>query len=300
MKVSYLNDKFFSRLETLSLNLKSSLTGYFGGRHLVKSYGQTVEFADFREYQLGDDIRRIDWNLFSRFEKYFLKLFTDERQMQVQIFIDCSASMGRDNQKKQAYAVASAAALGYLAVHNMDKVSFNFMNGKKCENPFGTIVGKNAYFKAISALEDLNFEGDDADIGACVANCQDVSSAAGLSVIISDFFTEYNWKKAVDYLLYKRRQVLLMQIMTPEEYDPTYDGRINLIDSEAVDMSDPKNMKLRITRSLQKAYAEALADYNLDIKNFCNKRGVDYISVLTDKPIEKVLFGNLLKVGIME
>ena len=73
MAVSYLNDKFFSRLETLSLELKSSLAGYFGGKHLVKTYGQTVEFADYREYQLGDDIRRIDWNLFSRFEKYFLK-----------------------------------------------------------------------------------------------------------------------------------------------------------------------------------------------------------------------------------
>ena len=142
--------------------------------------------------------------------------------------------------------------------------------------------------------------GDDADIGACVASCQDTSRAAGLSVIISDFFTEYNWKKAVDYLLYKRRQVLLIQIMTPDEVDPLYDGRISLIDSEAVDMSDPKNMKLRITRSLQKAYAQALADYNLDIKNFCNKRGVDYISAQTDKPIEKVLFGQLLKVGIME
>ena len=91
MKSTYLNDRFFSRLETLSLNLKSNLTGYFGGKHLVNTYGQTVEFADFREYQLGDDIRRIDWNLYSRFEKYFLKLFTDERQMQVQIFIDVSA-----------------------------------------------------------------------------------------------------------------------------------------------------------------------------------------------------------------
>ena len=81
MSVSYLNDKFFARLETLSLNLRSNLTGYFGGKHLVSTYGQTVEFADFREYQLGDDIRRIDWNLYSRFEKYYLKLFTDERQI---------------------------------------------------------------------------------------------------------------------------------------------------------------------------------------------------------------------------
>ena len=124
MKLSYLNDGFFSRLETLSLNLKTNLSGYFGGKHLVSTYGQTVEFSDFREYQPGDDIRRIDWNLYSRFEKYFLKLFTDERQMQVQIFIDCSASMGKDNPKKAAYVVATAAALGFLAVQNMDKASF--------------------------------------------------------------------------------------------------------------------------------------------------------------------------------
>lgn len=300
MKVSYLNDKFFRRLETLSLNLKTYLTGYFGGRHLVKTYGQTVEFADFREYQLGDDIRRIDWNLFSRFEKHFLKLFTDERQMQIQIFIDCSASMGKDNQQKKAYAIATAAAIGYLSVHNMDKVSFNFMTGTKCENPFGTIVGKNAYLRAISALEGLSFEGEDADIGTCVANCQDTGRSAGLSVIISDFFTEYDWKKAVDYLLYKRRQVLLVQVMTPDEADPLYDGRVSLIDSEAVDMSDPKNMKLRITRGMQKAYQQALTDYNQDIKTFCAKRGVDYVAARTDKPIEKVLFGQLLKVGIME
>ena len=94
MALSYLNDGFFSRLETLALNLRADLVGFFGGKHLVRTYGQTVEFADYREYMLGDDIRRIDWNLYSRFEKYFLKLFTDERQMHTQIFLDYSASMG--------------------------------------------------------------------------------------------------------------------------------------------------------------------------------------------------------------
>lgn len=152
MKVSYLNDAFFSRLETLALNLRTDLSGYFGGKHLVKTYGQTVEFADYREYQLGDDIRRIDWNLYSRFEKYFLKLFTDERQMQIQIFLDCSASMGKENPKKAAYAIATAAALGFLSVHNMDKVSYKLMRENRSEDPFGTIVGKNAFFRAISEL----------------------------------------------------------------------------------------------------------------------------------------------------
>lgn len=298
MKGSYLNDGFFSRLETLSLNLRSNLSGYFGGKHLVNTYGQTVEFADFREYQLGDDIRRIDWNLYSRFEKYFLKLFTDERQMQIQIFLDCSASMGKDNPQKAAYAVATAAALGFLAVHNMDKVSFNIMRENAAENPFGTIIGKTAFFRAVTALDNLTFDGD-ADIEACVASCPDTASHNGLSVIISDFFTESNWKKAVDYLVYKRRQVLLVQVMTPEESDPSYDGRVNMIDSEAVDAADPRNMKLKITRGMQKAYQEALLDFKKDIKTFCTKRGVDFISVDTSMPIEKVLFGELLKAGIM-
>ncbi len=299
MKVSFLDDRFFGRLETLSLNLKSNLAGYFGGKHLVSTYGQTVEFADYREYQLGDDIRRIDWNLYSRFEKYFLKLFTDERQMQIQLFLDCSASMGKDNPKKAAYAIAAAAALGYLSVHNMDKVTLNFMKKNVSDNPFGTIIGKNAFFRAVSAMNEMSFE-DDADIERCVTSCTNTSTGNGLTVIISDFMTDSNWKKAVDYLVYKKRQVLLLQILTPEEIDPTYDGRIHLIDSEAEDLADDRNIKLKITRSLQTAYEEALKDFRQDIKTFCTKRGVDYITIRTDIPIERVLFSELLNAGIME
>lgn len=141
MKNPYLNDEFFSILETQALQLEKELTGYFGGKHLTKSYGQTVEFADYREYMLADDIRRIDWNLYSRFEKYFLKLFTDERQMQVDIYIDCSASMGKVIPAKGQYVVALAAGLGYLAVHNTDRVSFKFIRNERIENNTGVIVG---------------------------------------------------------------------------------------------------------------------------------------------------------------
>jgi uncharacterized protein (DUF58 family) len=298
MKGSYLNDEFFSRLETLALNLKSDLAGYFGGKHLVSTYGQTVEFADYREYQLGDDIRRIDWNLYSRFEKFFLKLFTDERQMHVQIFLDCSGSMGKDVPEKSNYAVAIAAALGFLSVHNMDKLSFNLIKGDRAENPFGTIVGKTSFFRAISELEDLEFTGD-SDLGKAITSYPKTGSNDGLTVIISDFLTDSNWKKAVDYLTYKKRQVLLVQILTPDELEPVYDGRLNLIDVEAEDLADPKNMKIRITRSLQLAYQEALADFKEDLRSFCVSRGAEYVTLSTDQPLEKVLFSELLKVGIM-
>ena len=298
MNINYLNDAFFSRLETMSLNLKSNLAGYFGGKHQVKTYGQTVEFADFREYQLGDDIRRIDWNLFSRFEKYFLRLYTDERQMQVQVFLDCSASMGRDNPKKGAYAVAVAAALGFLAVQNMDKLSINFLRGNASDNPYGTIVGKNSFFRAIGEFTQLEFDGE-ADFEAGIKNCPDTGDNNGLSVIVSDFLTDSDWKKAVDYLLYKKRQVLLIQPLTPEELDPGYEGRVNLIDSEATDMSDGRNMRLRITRTMQEAYTQALHEFLEDIRAFCTKRGVGFLTVSTEKPIERVFFGELLKAGVM-
>ena len=297
MKESYLNDEFFSRLETLSLELRADLSGFFGGKHLVRTYGQTVEFADYREYMLGDDIRRIDWNLYSRFEKFFLKLFTDERQMHTQVFIDCSASMGKDNPKKAAYTVGVAAALGYLSVHNMDKVSYHLIKGEKAENPFGTIVGKRAFFNAISTLEEMEFD-EESDLQKSVLNTE-TGSNDGLTVIISDFFTNSDWKKAVDYLCYKKRQVLLVQVLMPEEIDPLYTGRVNLIDSESVDLSDTKNMKIKIDRASQIAYEEALKSVLDELQSFCNSRGAMFVSISTDQPIETVLFKELLKVGIM-
>ena len=299
MKGSYLNDEFFSRLETLSLEMRADLAGFFGGKHLVRTYGQTVEFADYREYALGDDIRRIDWNLYSRFEKFFLKLFTDERQMHTQIFIDCSASMGKDNPQKAAFTVGIAAALGYLSVHNMDKVSYKLIKGNKAEDPFGTIVGKRAFFSAMTGLENLTFDGE-SDIDAAVVGCENTGNNDGLTLIISDFFTDSDWRRAVDYLSYKKRQVLLIQVMTPEERDPSYSGRVNLIDSESEDLTDPKNMKMNIDMSAQLAYEEALKDLESDLYNFCVSRGATFISIPTDQPIEKVLFKELLKVGIVE
>ena len=298
MKVSYLNDDFFSRLETCALNLRTDLTGFFGGKHLVKTYGQTVEFADYREYMLGDDIRRIDWNLYSRFEKFFLKLFTDERQMHTQIYIDCSASMGKPNAKKAAYALGFAAALGFLSVHNMDKLSYRLIRGGSCTDPFGLIVGKTPFFRAVSEFESIPFE-EEADLGEAILSSE-VSNGNGLSVIVSDFFTESDWKKAVDFLCYKKRQVLLVQVLAPEERDPSYSGRVNLIDSESADALDERNMKINATRGMQLAYAEALKDYLADMRSFCTSRGAEFVSVTCDKPIEKELFGELLKTGILE
>ena len=216
--------------------------------------------------------------------------------MHVQIYLDCSGSMGKVNPKKGAYAIGVAAAIGYLAIHNMDKVSYYLIKGDKAENPFGTIVGKNAFFRAMNTLDQTEFV-DEAEISPAIISTPNMGTGDGLAVIISDFYSDSDWKKGVDYLVYKKKQVLLVQIHSPDELDPSYTDRINLIDSESTDMADARNMKIRINKSMQQAFKEAVAAFFDDIQDFCKRREAGFISLDCEKSIEKELFSELLKRG---
>ena len=293
-----IDDKFLNRLETADLYVRNNMQGYFGGNHQTHYHGSTVEFADYREYVLGDDIRRIDWNLYSRFEKHFIKLFVDERQMHIQTFLDCSASMQKTDNEKALYAMRVAAAIGVLSVRHMDRTSIRLIKGNKAEDLCGTITGKNSFFRGIGKLDSLQFKGE-ADLERAIIDCPSPGSDNGLTVIISDFMTESNWKKAVDYLLFHKRQVMLIQVLSPEEVDPTYNGRIRLVDVEADDPNDERHLKMKITKSHIQAYKEALRDFIDDIKHFCSSREVDFISVTCNEPVDKLLFERMLKTGMI-
>lgn len=299
MSNPYINGAFFSRLQAQSLRLRGELIGFFGGKHPTKKYGQTVEFADFREYMPGDDIRRIDWNLYSRFEKYYIRLFTDERQVAVNIYIDCSASMGKDIPQKGQYAVALGAGLGFLAVHSMDKVSFKPVHEREADDSGGVVVGKSAFFRAVRKLEDIQFRGDCYLSDAVIKSAKN-GSRDGLTVIISDFLTDNDWKRAVDFLRYKGRQVMLVQVLAREEVSPGYTGRVNLIDSEALGIEDPRNMRMKINSGHYKAYDEALRAIQGNIRAYCLGHGADFVSVCSDMPVERAIFRELMKIGVLE
>ena len=266
------------------------MTGFFGGGRKARSYGNTVEFADFREYFPGDDIRRIDWNVYARFEKYFIKLFTDERQMHNQIYIDCSASMACGKPEKAAAALRVAAAFGYLSVSAMDRVSYKLIKGDKLEDIKITITNKDSFYRAAQYLEDTEFEGD-LDMEKAIVQAKAPGHDDGLTIIISDFLTESDWKKAIDFLLYHRREVMLIQIMSPDELYPDFDGRIHMMDSEAPDLADGRNMRVVVTKKMVEAYQRALDEYEKEIIDFCAARNVTFFTVSSDDPIERVIFG---------
>ncbi|MBQ7907202.1 MAG: DUF58 domain-containing protein [Clostridia bacterium] len=286
MKRKILDGAFLDRLDAAALCLKTAMTGFFGGGRKARSYGNTVEFADFREYFPGDDIRRIDWNVYARFEKYFIKLFTDERQMHNQILVDCSASMACGKPEKAAQALRIAAAFGYLSVASMDRVSFKMMEGNKSRDLGFTITNKDSFYRAAQAMETTEFEGE-VDLEKAIVNLEAPGYDDGLTIIISDFLTESDWKKAIDFLMYKRREILMIQVLSPDELYPDLDGRLDMLDSE----NDANNMRVIMTRKMVEAYQKALDEYEKEIIDFCASRGVTFFTVCSDDPIEKVIFG---------
>ena len=279
--------------------MKSDLTGFFGGKHQTKKYGQTVEFADYREYTIGDDLRRIDWNLYGRFRKYFIRLFNDERQMHVGIYLDCSASMGEVIPQKGYYAEALCAALGFLAVHNTDKLSIKLIKGNKLDEGEGVVVGTNNFFRSVKRLENVEFSGD-SFISDAIMRDAGCGAKDGLSVIVSDFLTDNDWKKAVDYLTYKGRQVLLVQVLARQEISPDYTGYLNLVDSEAEGAEDARNMRIRINGGRYAAYEKAYNAIKANVRDYCVSRGAGYAFISTETPVEKAVFGGLIKADVVK
>lgn len=292
MNNKIIDDKFLTSLESVVLNLKSSLKGFFGGNHKTNLNGSSVEFSDFREYILGDDLRKIDWNLYSRFEKHFIKLFVDERQMHNTIYIDSSASMGSVSANKTKACLQVAAALGFLSVQCLDKLSYKIINDNNVQNLGGKIIGKDAFYKSMQELEQIEFKGT-SKLSEAICNEGDLEKSDGASIIISDFLFDEDYKKGIDYLLYQNKEVMVIQVLSMEEISPTINGRYMLLDSEAPDKSSDMNMKMKISRSEFEAYKMALKDFLEDVKHFCASRGVSYALVTTDKPVVNQLFESL-------
>ena len=155
---SVIDESFFQQLELFSLAVKDNVAGLFGGNHKSKKFGSSSEFADYRDYLEGDDITKIDWNIYGRTEKMYLKLYLDERQMQTRIYIDCSTSMSYNG--KDEMAVRLAVALAYLSIKEMDRVSIYAIRGKIVEPILEKIVGKDAFTQTIGRINKLKFGGD--------------------------------------------------------------------------------------------------------------------------------------------
>ena len=290
-----IDEDFIAMLEGHDLSIQNLMNGLFGGNRRSQAYGNSAEFADYRAYAAGDELKRVDWNLYAHFKKLYLKLFVDERQLHHRIYFDTSASMDWGTPSKAHTALRIGAALGFLAVQAMDRVIFYGVSGETCRDLSGTVMGKDAFYSAIESLETLTFKGG-SELGKAINNTHESGAIGGISVLISDFLTDSDWKEAVDLMLQKRREVYLVQVLSRDEITPEISGKYTL--------RDPENRELDYRSDFSKeglrAYRDAVAYHQGELQSFCASRGIGFFSVCTDEPLEKMLFDKAVAAEVIQ
>lgn len=294
MKKDIINEAFLQKLELLDMYIKDNVAGAFGGNHRSKKYGSSSEFADFREYIPGDDIRRIDWNVFARFEKLFLKLYLDERQMHTKIYIDGSISMKGENEKKAEMALRIAATFAFFSIKAMDKVSIYYIDNNKTYKIIDRIVGKDSFYNFIGALNDIKFDSKSTFISDAIMNHQ-TGYGNGMSIIISDFLTNNNYFNAISHLRSKHRDVLCIQLLDDDELNPKFAGKNIFYDSE-----NNNTYKKNINKDVIKAYYEALNYITSSISSFCNSREATYLLVNANSRIDDIILNQAISKGVIK
>lgn len=294
MKRLVINEAFLQQVESLQTLIRNNVAGLFGGNRKSKSFGSSSEFTDARDYVEGDDVTKIDWNAYARFEKLYIKLYLDERQMHTRIYVDASRSMDHGKGSKAEQALMLAATFAYLSVCEMDKVSVYAVKGKQITEVIGGIVGRDAYFETVGRLNDIEFGGDSYISDAILPT--NVGYGDGLSIIISDFLTDNDFEYAIDHLVAKKRDVFCAQILSKDELYPQIRGKSHLFDSE----DSLKFYRKNIDRDIAEAYRRAL-EYSTDrIKSYCVSRGGEYLLVPAEQSVSEVFFSMLVDGGVLK
>ncbi|MBO5338828.1 MAG: DUF58 domain-containing protein [Clostridia bacterium] len=289
-----INEQVLSEIEALQSLLKNNVAGMFGGNRQSKNFGSSCEFADYRDYQPGDDINKIDWNAYARFDKLYQKLYLDERQMHTRIYIDASRSMYHGNKDKAEQALRIAATFAYLSICEMDKVSIYAIHGSEIEEVVGGLVGKEAYINYIGKLNDIDFVGDSHISDAILPS--NVGRGDGFSIVISDFLTDDNYENAIDHLVTKKRDVLCIQVLAADELNPQIRGKMHLFDVE----DSNKTYRKKIDNDIIRAYKDALSFVIERIKNYCEARGATYLLAPANATVFDVFFGKMVDLEVLK
>ncbi|MCB2180117.1 DUF58 domain-containing protein [bacterium] len=281
------DSKFLGQLERLAILSRQSLAGQMQGERRSPKKGQSVEFSDFRPYTLGDDFRRIDWNAFARLEKFFIKLFVEEEDITIHLLIDSSTSMDWGTPNKHNYAIKTAAALGYIALVGLDRLTVTSVCTTENSSGFLPTRGKRQAHTLFTYLENLNPVGSQTLVKS-ISNFRSTNPQAGPAILISDLY-DPDWKQALSLLAAGKYEITLLHLLAPDELSPDLSGDLKLLDSET-------NTEVEITADydLLQRYKENLANWQTEIDQFCTKRGIHYIPLDTSISLQELLF-NLLR-----
>jgi uncharacterized protein (DUF58 family) len=289
---SLLEPEFLRKLEQLSIVSKKVFTGQLKGERRSARRGTSVEFADFRNYTLGDDLRYIDWNTFARLEKLFLKLFVEEEDLHVYMLVDGSQSMAYGSPSKFEYGKRVAAALGYIGLVNYDRVGATVF-AEKMRDHLPPVRGRGQIFPYFDFLEKARLGGQ-TSLAASLKEYALRTRRPGVAILISDFF-DPEWETGLKALLHRRFQVTAIHVLDRTEVRPDFVGDLKLMDCET-----GEEREITISQGLLRDYHKAVDQFCGGIQETCRRYGADYLQTVTDQPFEELILKWLRSAGLLK
>jgi uncharacterized protein (DUF58 family) len=317
MSNSLLTTELLRRLEQFQLLAQRRAKSSAKGERRSRARGQSVEFADYRSYVPGDDFRYLDWNLYGRLERLFLKLYEEERELPVRIFLDASESMTFGEPRKFDFARQVAAAIGYVALCGFDRVSvvpFPNAEGRLKNEELPTAITQHAtrsteelaaraglrsvrgkkcaiqFFQNLTALT----AGGPANLNEALRRGALEARVAGVAVVLSDFLDPTGYETGLGALVARGFQVDLVQILAPDELAPTTYGDLRLVDSESGVMQEVTFGRFRM-----KSYQQTVQNFVQRLREFCTTRGMNFFMASSDTDLGELLLKRLRQAEVL-
>jgi len=286
------DETFLRRLEQLELASRRMTAGRMKGERRSIRRGQSVEFADYRNYSVGDDLRQLDWNVYARLERLFVKLFVEEEDVTVHVLVDASRSMDFGEPNKLLFARRAAGALAYLGLAHLDRVSVAFLGDGRA-TPLRPVRGKHRVFEVFGFLSEPRGE----RLTGLAAAARDYAGrlrGRGPLILVSDLL-DPGYLDALRDLAGTRCQLSVLHVLSPEELDPEVPPDARLVDSET-----GSGVEVTGDDDLVDRYRTRLAEWQEEIATFVSRRGGSYVAVPSDVDLADLLFDVLRRRRVVE
>lgn len=292
-----LDESTLRKLSQLTLAASRLRSGAIKGERRSSKRGSSVEFADYRNYTPGDDLRRLDWNIYARLERPFIKLLEEEEDLAVHLLLDGSKSMDWPPEADSAlhkfrYALRMAAGLGAVSLAAGDSLSVGLLQNGRVTAEFGPTRGQAALPRLFRFLESVQPDGE-THLEAALKAYFLTPRRPGLVIFISDFLdgTQENLLRPLRH----PHEAALLHILSPDELDPPLAGDLQLVDVETGSSQD-----VSLDGSLRSLYRQRVQGWIQAIQSNCRKQGLRYLNIVTNRPWEQVILLELRKAGMVK
>lgn len=287
-----ISPELLHQLERLELVSRKIFRGRMKGERRSRRKGQSVEFADYRNYVPGDDLRFIDWNTYARLDRLFLKMFLEEEDLHFYVLLDTSASMDFGAPTKLRYAQQVAAALGFIGLCRSDRVRIETLS-QSAREASPVLRGRASLWRMLSYLESLSATGE-TDLATGVKNFCLRNSGRGILVLVSDLLDKRGYEAALRYLVAQQMDVYIIHVLAAEELQPELAGDLQLVDCE-----DQDRAEITISAPLLKRYQQTLDAFRNGVREFCLRRGMVYHPTSNQVPFDQLVMTYLRQRGLV-